>query len=155
MSCLPRALTVRVVRLHPDARLPTYATDGSAGMDLYADHNITLSPGFVTLVRTGLLLEVPVGYVGDVRSRSGLAKRGIVVANSPGTIDSDFRGEVGVLLHWVYDGEHGLSQVINRGDRIAQLVIAPVPRVQLVECTAEELTQTARGAGGFGSTDAK
>ncbi len=127
--------------------LPRYETAGAAGLDLRADEPFSLAPGERRLVPTGLALEIPHGYEGQVRPRSGLALRhGIGMVNAPGTIDSDYRGEVGVLLV-----NHGQAPVaFARGDRIAQLVIAPVTRakVELVE----DLSATGRGAGGFGST---
>ena len=127
--------------------LPRYETEGAAGMDLRADEPFALAPGERRLVPTGLALEIPPGHEGQVRPRSGLAARhGIALVNAPGTIDSDYRGEVQVIL--VNLGQAPVS--FARGDRIAQLVIAPVTRaaVELVE----DLTATDRGAGGFGST---
>ncbi len=130
--------------------LPSYATPDSAGLDLRADAALTLAPGGRALVPTGISIAIPRGYEGQVRARSGLALRaGITCVNSPGTIDSDYRGEVGVIL-----GNTGSEPfVIARGDRIAQLVIAPVARADLVEVTA--LPESERGAGGFGHTGAK
>lgn len=144
-------MRVRIKRL-PAARdlpLPTPASPGSAGFDLRAaiDGELVLRPGERTLVPTGLVLEIPPGWEGQVRPRSGLALRhGIGVVNAPGTIDSDYRGEVGVIL--VNLGEAPFS--LRRGDRVAQLVIAPVERVEWDEVDA--LEPSARGDGGFGST---
>jgi dUTP pyrophosphatase len=131
--------------------LPAYETAGAAGMDLRAavpeDSPLTLKPGTREAVPTGLALEIPEDFEGQVRPRSGLAlKHGITCLNSPGTIDSDYRGEVKVILANLGDEDF----LITRGMRIAQLVIAPVTRVQIVE-TAEAST-TARGSSGFGST---
>lgn len=127
--------------------LPKYMTPGSAGLDLCADKPFELAPMARVLVPTGLSLEIPVGYEGQVRPRSGLAMTsGITVLNSPGTIDSDYRGELKVLLINLSDQKYRAS----RGERIAQLVISKVERAELVEVT--ELTDSARGAGGFGST---
>jgi dUTP pyrophosphatase len=129
--------------------LPAYETDGSAGMDLRADlaETLTLGPGERILVPTGLKLEIPPGYEGQVRPRSGLAlKRGLTLLNAPGTIDSDYRGEVGVILINL----SAEPQRIEPGDRIAQLLFAPVTRAELVE--VESLAGSERGAGGFGST---
>ncbi|NOZ94270.1 MAG: dUTP diphosphatase [Acidobacteria bacterium] len=129
--------------------LPRYATALSAGADLLAavGEPVVLAPGGRVAVPTGLALEIPPGYEGQVRPRSGLAlHRGVTVANAPGTIDADYRGEVKVLL--INLGPEPVT--ITRGDRIAQLVIAPVARVRLEE--VEELGDTGRGAGGFGST---
>jgi len=129
--------------------LPSYATDGSVGLDLRAavEKPVILKPLERALIPTGLVLEIPEGYEGQVRPRSGLAlKKGVTVLNSPGTIDWDYRGEVKVLLINLGTEE----VVINRGDRIAQLVISPVSKVNVVE--AEELGTTLRGEKGFGST---
>ncbi len=131
----------------PPLDLPRYETEGSAGLDLRADEPFTLAPGERRLVPTGLALEIPPGHEGQVRPRSGLAVRhGLAVVNAPGTIDSDYRGEVQVIL--VNLGKAPVS--LARGDRVAQLVIAPVTRA-IVE-VVEELAATERGAGGFGST---
>ncbi len=153
-AAAPRAeAIVKVVRLaHAEGLpLPDYQSDGAAGLDLIAampaESTMTLCSGARALVPTGLTLELPPGFEAQVRPRSGLAYRhGITVLNSPGTIDADYRGEVQVLL--VNHGEQPFS--IKRGDRIAQLVVAPVARATLVE--AQVTTATARGAGGFGST---
>jgi dUTP pyrophosphatase len=127
--------------------LPSYATSGAAGLDLRADLAVTLLPGERALVPTGVRLAIPEGYEGQVRPRSGLALRdGVTCLNSPGTIDSDYRGEVGVILANL--GQKPVS--LQRGDRIAQLVIAPVVRAELVESAA--LPESGRGAGGFGHT---
>jgi len=131
----------------PNARLPAYQTAGSAGCDVHAAEDIDLPKGVPTMVRTGLFLEVPEGYECQVRSRSGLASKGVIVLNSPGTLDSDYRGELRVLLYYV--GPDETHYVLAR-DRIAQLVFSPVvqARFELVD----ELPATDRGAGGFGST---
>ncbi|WP_242393764.1 dUTP diphosphatase [Anaeromyxobacter oryzisoli] len=127
--------------------LPRYESPGAAGLDLRADEAVTLAPGERRLVPTGLAVEIPPGYEGQVRPRSGLALRhGIGMVNAPGTIDSDYRGEVGVLLV-----NHGQAPVgFARGDRIAQLVIAPVVQAELV--LVDALSDSGRGDGGFGST---
>lgn len=140
---------LRVKLLREGARIPSYATDGAAGLDLSAlpDAPMTLAPGARCAVPTGIALELPAGHEGQVRPRSGLARRhGVTVANAPGTIDEDFRGEVHVLL--VNLGSEEL--VIQPGDRVAQLVVAPVTRVAVT--VHESLSDTARGEGGFGST---
>ena len=132
--------------------LPTYETIGSAGLDIRAfiEESITLKPLERKLIKTGLFLEIPVGYEAQVRPRSGFAlKNGVTVLNSPGTIDADYRGEVGVILI-------NLSQEnveIHTGDRIAQLVFAKVEQAEWNE--VETLSETERGAGGFGSTGKK
>jgi dUTP pyrophosphatase len=137
----------RVGERGPPLDLPRYETDGAAGMDLRADEPFTLAPGERRAVPTGLALEIPAGHEGQVRARSGLAVRhGVALVNAPGTIDSDYRGEVKVIL--VNLGQAPAS--FARGDRIAQLVVAPVTRVELA--LVEDLSGTDRGAGGFGST---
>lgn len=127
--------------------LPAYATLQAAGMDLAAAQSATIAPGARALVPTGYAMELPEGYEAQVRPRSGLALRhGVTVLNAPGTIDADYRGEVCVLL--VNLGSEPFA--IAKGDRIAQLVVAPVARVLVTE--AAELAESARGQGGFGST---
>lgn len=149
----PAPARVGIVRL-PHAEglpLPAYQTEGAAGLDLIAALDaqgpMTLSPGARALIPTGLILELPQGYEAQVRPRSGLAvNHGVTVLNSPGTVDSDYRGEVRVILA-------NLGQApfeIRRGERIAQLVISPVTHATLVE--VNEVSNTLRGAGGFGST---
>ena len=129
--------------------LPAYETAQSAGMDLRAalEGDLVMAPGARALVPTGLFLQIPPGYEAQVRPRSGLAlKRGLTVLNAPGTIDADYRGEVGVILVNLSAAE----QIIAPGDRVAQLLFAPVTRGELIEVAA--LDETARGGGGFGST---
>ncbi len=145
---------VRVKRLpHGEGiELPSYATEHSAGLDLRSanEEPVVLKPMERALIPTGFIFEIPEGYEGQVRPRSGLAiRKGITVLNSPGTIDSDYRGEVKVIL--INLGQEEV--VIERGERIAQLIIAPVSRVELIE--VEEVSATARGDGGFGSTGVK
>jgi dUTP pyrophosphatase len=143
--------TVKIKRL-PHAEglpLPRYASDAAAGADLCAavESPVVLSPGDRAAVPTGLIMEIPTGYEGQLRPRSGLAiKHGLTVVNAPGTIDSDYRGEVMVLL--VNLGRRPVP--VNRGDRIAQLVISPVSRADFAE--ADDLAATDRADGGFGST---
>lgn len=130
---------------------PQYQSEQAAGLDLQAaiTRNVTLTPGERLLVPTGLIIAIPEGYEGQVRPRSGLAlKSGITVLNSPGTIDADYRGEVGVIL--VNHG--GVPHLIRPGDRIAQLVIAAVARIPIQDSSLDSLSTTERGAGGFGST---
>lgn len=132
-----------------DLPLPAYATADAAGLDLLAAvaEPVTLKPGERRLIPTGLSIAVPPGFEAQVRPRSGLAlKHGISVLNAPGTVDADYRGEVGVIL--INHGDQPF--VINRGERIAQMVVAAYSRVEWIE--AAELPQTQRGAGGFGST---
>ena len=137
------------MRVRSDAQLPKYMSDGAAGMDLAAslDADVTIAPGKRALVGTGLAIALPRGYEAQVRPRSGLAaKHGVTVLNAPGTIDEDYRGEIKVIL--INHGEEPF--VIRSGERIAQMVIAPVARVTLVE--ESSLDESARGAGGFGHT---
>ena len=146
-----RPLTVAVERLDHarDLPLPGYATPQAAGMDLLAavDAHVHLAPGARALIPTGLRIALPEGYEAQVRPRSGLALRnGVTVLNSPGTIDADYRGEIGVIL--ANFGE--TTCTVDRGMRIAQLVVAPVSHVRWV--ATETLDETARGQGGFGST---
>ena len=140
---------IRVMKLNERAILPTYGTNGAAGADLYAciEAPVTIHPGQTVFVPTGLSMEIPEGYVGLIYARSGLAcKRDLAPANKVGVIDSDYRGEFIVVLH-----NHGNSQqVIEHGERIAQLVITPVFTPGFVEVS--ELSDTQRSAGGFGST---
>lgn len=148
------AVTVSVVRLPHgvDLPLPSYATAHAAGMDLHAalDTPVTLEPGAWGLIPTGLAIALPDGYEAQVRPRSGLAaKNAVTVLNAPGTIDADYRGEVKVILI-----NHGKTPfVIEHGMRIAQMLIAPVTRAVWAETT--DLSDTERGAGGFGSTGTK
>ena len=140
-------MIVKVVN-NSDNALPQYETGGSAGLDVRSAENGLLKPGQFKLITTGLRVEIPYGYEMQVRPRSGLAKNyGITVLNSPGTIDADYRGEIGVILinHGQYDFE------IKSGDRIAQLVIAPVERIQW-QAVGSLDSSTKRGEKGFGST---
>ena len=154
-------------KVHPDAKLPSYAHIGDAGMDVYAVEDVILYPFTPTLIKTGLVVEIPMGYEIQVRPRSGLAlKHGITVWNSPGTIDCGYKGEIGVVLLWspsgmmrLEEGGYSLLQIekgepaekmIWKGDRIAQLVLAPVTKAGIVEVS--EVSDTERGTGGFGST---
>lgn len=146
-------MQVKIKRLPHGEGLPTpaYQTFGAAGLDLIAavsgDAPITLAPGAFALIPTGLTMEIPENFEAQVRPRSGLAfKHGVTVLNSPGTIDCDYRGEIGVLL--INHGERDF--IVARGERIAQIVFAPYVQAQLIE--AEDLSGTARGQGGFGST---
>ncbi|MDP3232032.1 MAG: dUTP diphosphatase [Myxococcales bacterium] len=142
-------VNVRRVRANADLELPRYQSELAAGMDLRADldADLVLKPLERSLVATGLSLEIPPGFEGQVRPRSGLAaKQGLTVLNAPGTIDADYRGEVKVLLVNLSSE----SVTLKRGDRIAQLVVAAVTRARLVEVGT--LSETARGSAGFGST---
>jgi len=142
-------IRVKIRRMRESARLPAYATSGAAGADLAAslEADIEIEPGARALVPTGIAMELAPGYEAQVRPRSGLAaKSGVTVLNAPGTIDEDYRGEVQVIL--VNFGS--VPFVVRDGDRIAQMIIAPVSRAVFQE--AEDLAETVRDAGGFGST---
>jgi len=140
-------MQLKVKKLNPAAVLPSYAREGDAGLDLCAVRNVVIEPGKSALVPTGIAIELPPGTEAQVRPRSGLAlKHTLTVLNTPGTVDEGYRGEVGVILI-----NHGAEPfVVTRGMRIAQLVIAPVARATLREVAT--LDDTARGAGGYGST---
>lgn len=143
----PKLLVQRVGTV--EVPLPAYQTEGAAGLDLCAalQHPLTIHPGERRIVPTGIAVAIPEGFEGQVRPRSGLAlKHGIGIVNSPGTIDSDYRGEIGIVLI-----NHGSEPfIVTRGARIAQLVITPVVRVEVE--VVSELDETARGEGGYGST---
>ncbi|MGE5415337.1 MAG: dUTP diphosphatase [Acidobacteriota bacterium] len=144
-------LTVRIERMEHSTglALPEYMTEGAAGVDLYAANEelVNIAPGKVALIPTGLKIEIPQGFEAQVRPRSGLAlKHGITVLNTPGTIDSDYRGEVKVIVINLGDKEY----IVQRGERIAQMIFCRVERAIFTE--VESLQETARGAGGFGHT---
>lgn len=141
--------TIAVKKIRPGATVPTYGTEFSAGADLYAclDETVTIAPGETKAIPTGIAMEVPIGCAGLVYARSGLGvKRGLAPANKVGVIDSDYRGEIMVMLF-----NHGRdAQQVQHGERVAQILITPVLTPAYQE--AEELSDTKRGAGGFGST---
>ena len=145
-------MKVQIKKLNPDAKLPVYGSSYAAGADLFActDGDVTIEPHKTAMIPTGFAMELPEGYAGFIYARSGLAsKKGLAPANKVGVVDCDYRGEVKVALH-----NHGeTAQTVSRGERIAQLVIAPYVTAQFEE--AEELSGTERGAGGFGSTCTK
>jgi dUTP pyrophosphatase len=153
-SAAPLLRLVRTDWADPEVALPGYATEGAAGVDLRAnlrpedrEAGVTLAPGARALVPTGLRIELPPGFEAQVRPRSGLAlKQGITLANTPGTIDSDYRGELGVLLINLGDAPF----TVAHGERIAQMVVAPVVQARFL--LSDALSETRRGAGGFGST---
>ena len=136
--------------VHPDAVLPSYAHEGDAGMDVRAVEDVEILPGSRALVRTGLVANLPDGWEIQVRPRSGLAlKSGVTVLNTPGTVDSGYRGEIGVIL-----ANFGAAPFsVRKGDKIAQCVVAPVTRAEVF--VADAVDGTDRGAGGFGSTGAR
>ena len=146
----PIPLEILVTKLDKDAVIPTYAKPGDAGADLYSISELVLSPGERALVKTGIAIALPNGYVGLVHPRSGLGlKNGISVVNTPGTIDAGYRGEIGVVL--INHDLHESFQV-NKGDRIAQLVIQTVENAQFK--MVDQLPESERSTGGYGSTGA-
>lgn len=139
---------LKIKKLHHDAVIPAYQSEGAAGFDLHAVENVEAPSGKTVLVKTGLAVEVPPGYELQIRPRSGVSlKTGIMVKNSPGTIDSDYRGEVCIII---YNNGEWFGHYINKGDRIAQAVLKRVERAVIQE--VEELSTTVRGTGGLGST---
>lgn len=147
-------MEIKIKKLNPDAKVPFYATDGAAGFDLVAVEDVEIHAGCKAIVKTGLAIELPHGFELQIRPRSGLsAKTHLMVSNSPGTVDEDYRGEIMVLLTNVQQplGSFVHSPTkISKGDRIAQGVVAPVYRATFLE--VNELSSTERGTGGFGST---
>jgi dUTP pyrophosphatase len=149
----PLSCSIRIKKLHEEAQIPQFQSEDASGMDLYAclpDGNVGISPGEARLIPCGIAVQIDQGYEGTIRPRSGLAVKYLVtVLNSPGTLDSDYRGEVKVILI-----NHGNTTfIVADGERIAQLVLQPVPRVSVTVLEeGEELDNTARGEGGFGST---
>lgn len=156
-------MLIKVKKLHPDATMPTKATDGSACWDVYAIEDIVCKEYRVTPIRTGLAFEVPEGYFLDIRPRSGLSMLGALIANTPGTLDSDYRGELLVLIYPLVVEDDLLSElyaghsmpkhtalVIEKGNRMAQVRLAPVIAIEFVEYA--KLSETDRGDDGFGSS---
>lgn len=146
------AVEVNIKKLNENATIPTYGSDYAAGADLYAclDSELTIAPGETVFVGTGIALEVPEGYAGLIYARSGLScKRGLAPANKVGVVDADYRGEVKVALH----NHSNEPQTIDKNERIAQMVIAPFLAAKFNE--VDELSDTVRGSGGFGSTGTK
>lgn len=143
---------INIKKLNPNATIPTYGSEYAAGADLYAciEDALTIAPGETVLVKTGLAMELPIGYAGLIYARSGLAsKRGLAPANKVGVIDSDYRGEVMVALH----NHSSIDQTIEPNERIAQLVITPY--IKGIFSETDDLSDTVRGEGGFGSTGKK
>lgn len=142
-----KSIITKVKKLNKEAKLPQYATSKDSGADLFAAEKVIINPGETKLVHTGIAIALPDGYEAQVRSKSGLAlKSEIFVLNSPGTVDNAYRGEVGVILHNIGTKE----KIFEIGDKIAQMVIVPVEQSDFVE--VDELDETDRGQGGFGST---
>ncbi len=142
-------VTVEFTRIHEDAQAPTRGSPLAAGWDLRAIEETKVMKGISSKVKTGLKIAIPAGYEGQVRARSSLGAKGLILPNAPGTIDADYRGELMVLMTWIGEAD---SYTIPKGERVAQLIIAPVPNVSFVEVGESELSDTERGDGGFGST---
>lgn len=145
-------LTIRAARLNPEAKMPTGGTAQSAGWDLYTMEETVVYKGKTSKIRTGLSIAIPEGWEGQIRSRSSLGAKGMIMPNGVGTIDSDYRGELMVLATWIGEGD---SITLDKGERCAQILFAPVPLTTFEECSIEELGETERGSGGFGSTGRK
>jgi len=142
-------IEVRVARVHEDAKLPTRGSIHAAGWDLYALEDTRVPYRTATLVRTGLHVAIPVGYEGQVRARSSLGKKGLIPPHGIGTIDADYRGELFVMMTWIGDSD---SYTVKKGERIAQILITPIPKSEFKEVDFADLGETERGEGGFGST---
>ena len=140
---------VRIARIHPDALLPVKGSDLAAGFDLHSVERVEVRKGTTEMLPTGLVLAIPPGWEGQIRCRSGLGRRGLILPNGIGTIDADYRGELMVLAHWIGEGD---SFVVEKGERIGQLLFKRVPQIHFVEVDRETLDETGRGEGGFGST---
>jgi|TARA_B100000965_G_scaffold63697_1_gene49499 dUTP pyrophosphatase len=146
---MEESLEVMVARTDEGARLPTRGSEYAAGWDLYALEEYVVPFRKSVKLRTGLRVAIPVGYEGQVRARSSLGSKGLILPHSIGTIDADYRGELFVLMTWIGEGE---SYRVKAGERIAQLLISPIPEVSFKEVSIEQLGDTKRGDGGFGST---
>ena len=146
---MEESLEVMVARTEDDARLPTRGSEYAAGWDLYALEESVVPFRKSVKLRTGLRVAIPVGYEGQVRARSSLGSKGLILPHSIGTIDADYRGELFVLMTWIGEGD---SYTVKAGERIAQLLISPIPEVSFKEVSIAKLGDTKRGDGGFGST---
>tara|TARA_Y100001970_G_scaffold120234_1_gene149066 strand:+ start:26886 stop:27359 length:474 start_codon:yes stop_codon:yes gene_type:complete len=143
------ALEVKVARTEEGARLPTMGSEHAAGWDLYALEDSVVPFRKSVKLRTGLKVAIPVGFEGQVRARSSLGSKGLILPHSIGTIDADYRGELFVLMTWIGEGD---SYTVRAGERIAQLLISPIPEITFREVEESGLGETERGEGGFGST---
>jgi dUTP pyrophosphatase len=145
-------MQVKIKKLHPDAIVPKYQTSGSAGFDIHIIEDAVIYPGETRILKTGLSFEIPEGYELQIVPRSGIsAKSRLRISNSPGTVDSDFRGEVGIIVDNIdFSSDKRIPHTIKKGDRVAQGKITPV--IQAVFVEIDQLNETERGAGGFGST---
>ena len=142
-------LNIEFAKLDPDAIIPTKGSPKAAGWDLYALEETTVRRNVSSMIKTGLAIAIPNGWEGQIRCRSSLGKKGMIMPNGIGTIDSDYRGELMVLATWIGEGD---EFIIDKGERVAQLLFSRVPKVNFVERKFEELGNTVRGEGGFGSS---
>ena len=142
-------LNIEFAKLDPDAIIPTKGSPQAAGWDLYALEETTVRRNVSSMIKTGLVIAIPNGWEGQIRCRSSLGKKGMIMPNGIGTIDSDYRGELMVLATWIGEGD---EFIIDKGERVAQLLFSRVPKVNFVERKFEELGNTVRGEGGFGSS---
>ena len=142
-------LNIEFAKLDPDAIIPTKGSPQAAGWDLYALEETTVRRNVSSMIKTGLAIAIPNGWEGQIRCRSSLGKKGMIMPNGMGTIDSDYRGELMVLATWIGEGD---AFIIEKGERVAQLLFSRVPKVNFVERKFEELGNTVRGEGGFGSS---
>ncbi|CAI8298878.1 MAG: Deoxyuridine 5'-triphosphate nucleotidohydrolase [Euryarchaeota archaeon UBA443] len=142
-------INVKFAKLDDNAQLPTQGSAQAAGWDLYALEETIVIKGASVMIPTGLACAIPEGWEGQIRCRSSLGKKGMILPNGVGTIDSDYRGELKVLATWIGKGD---SFTVGKGERVAQMLFAPVPLVQIEEVTLSDLESTERGEGGFGSS---
>jgi len=140
---------VRIARIHPDAALPEKGSAAAAGWDLRCVERVEVKKGQTEMLPTGLVVAIPDGWEGQIRCRSSLGRKGLILPNGVGTIDADYRGELKVLAHWIGEGD---AFIVEKGERIGQLLLKRVPEVSFSEVAREDLDDTARGEGGFGST---
>ena len=143
-NIMDEVIEVKVARTHDDALLPTKGSIHAAGWDLYSLEDTTVKRRSSTMVRTGLHVAIPEGFEGQVRARSSLGKKGLILPHSIGTIDADYRGELFVLMTWIGEGD---SYLIQKNERIAQLLITPIPKSEFIEVSIENLGETERGDG--------
>ncbi len=142
-------LLVQFAKLDSEAIVPTQGSAQAAGWDLYALEEVVVKRNTSSMIRTGLAMAIPEGWEGQIRCRSSLGKKGLIMPNGIGTIDSDYRGELMVLATWIGEGE---EFIVHKGERVAQLLFSPVPLVKFVERDYNQLSSTTRGSGGFGSS---
>ncbi|MEC8312370.1 MAG: dUTP diphosphatase [Candidatus Thermoplasmatota archaeon] len=142
-------LLVQFAKLDSEAMVPTQGSAQAAGWDLYALEEVVVKRNISSMIRTGLAIAIPEGWEGQIRCRSSLGKKGLIMPNGIGTIDSDYRGELMVLATWIGEGE---EFIVQKGERVAQLLFSPVPLVKFVERDYDQLSSTTRGSGGFGSS---